>query len=593
MKKALKGSIGKILLFEILFKFITVTLFIPILQKVFIWTINIAGLKFLSTENIGKYLTNPIVIVLLIILLVLMGIYAVFDVGVIVNLVNAAISDKKMKISEAIVLSGKKALIKPKNFGFVIILVIVFPFIFAGLGAGAVRALELPEFISDFIVDNTVLSILVAIVMLILLVMLVRWRFALNLYILGDYSFKESRKKSLELGKKSHIKDFVYIVVVQLIRVVFFVALTAVGILIIVGISSIFTSGSNAQNVIIGCFILIMAGISNALAMALLFLAITVRFHKNATDKNMPIDENVEEVSDKTSKVVGIISIIIAVIAAVIMALYTGGLVYKYVGLNTAKMEVTAHRGASEFYPENTMSAFKGGLSLGADWEELDVQQTKDGVIIVSHDTNLKRVTGQDVDINDATYDEIKDLDAGSFKGAQFAGERVPTLDEVIKWAKENNTKLNIEIKPTGKETDFEKGVIDVINKYDFADQCIVTSLNYEALKNVKKIDKNINTVSVMAVAIGDIGSMTDADGFSLEAANIDPELVNRMHMNGKEVYAWTVNTEDTINKMIDMDVDNIITNDVELCKKLIDETNNDNDVNRIVVFVRKILNVA
>ena len=234
------------------------------------------------------------------------------------------------------------------------------------------------------------------------------------------------------------------------------------------------------------------------------------------------------------------------------------------------KMEITAHRGASVKYPENTMAAFIGAKELGADWIELDVQQTKDKQIVVSHDTNLQRVTGVNKDIIDLDYREIEKLDAGSFFNKKFKGEKMPLLSQVLEFAKEKNIRLNIELKPVGKEIDFEKQVVDLIKKYHFENRCVITSQVYNVLENVKKVDKSIKTVYVMSIAIGNITDAKYADAFSVEATNVNETLVNTVHNDGKELYAWTVNTEESINQMIDMNVDNIITDNIELGKDLV-----------------------
>lgn len=216
------------------------------------------------------------------------------------------------------------------------------------------------------------------------------------------------------------------------------------------------------------------------------------------------------------------------------------------------------------------MSAFVGAKELGADWIELDVQQTKDGEIIVIHDTNFKRTTGLDRNTWELTYSEVCQLDAGSFFAPEFQGERIPLLSEVIAFAVENNIKLNIELKPTGHETDFEKNVVDIIRDNDFTEECVVTSQVYQVLENIKSYDTQIKTVYVMSLAYGDITVLEAADHFSVEAANVSNELVSRVHREGKELYVWTVNTGKSIGRMVEMNVDNIITDNISLAKETV-----------------------
>lgn len=233
-------------------------------------------------------------------------------------------------------------------------------------------------------------------------------------------------------------------------------------------------------------------------------------------------------------------------------------------------MEVTAHRGASRFYPENTMAAFEGAKELGADWIELDVQQSKDGQIFVMHDANFMRTAGIDCNTWELTYNKISRLDAGSFFDIKFNGEKIPLLTETIAFAKDNHIKLNIELKPTGHEEKFEKTVVDMINQEHFREQCVITSQVYEVLERVKAYDPQIQTVYVMSLAYGNINRLAAADNFSIEATSVTEKIVSDVHNAGKQLYAWTVNTEENINRMIDPGVDNIITDDVTLAKECI-----------------------
>ncbi len=293
--------------------------------------------------------------------------------------------------------------------------------------------------------------------------------------------------------------------------------------------------------------------------------------------------------NSKLVKYVGIVALLLAILGG---SIFTYQIITGKQNLNieyVRRMEITAHRGASVKYPENTMAAFRGAKEMGADWIELDVQQTKDKKIIVSHDTNLFRVTGVDKNIIDLNYDEISKLDAGSFFSKEFKGEKIPLLEEVLDFANKNHIRLNIELKPTGEEVDFEKEVIDLINKYNFKDKCVITSQNYYVLENVKKIDPSVKTVYVMSIAIGKITDLKDADHFSVEASNVTLDLIEKVHNEGKELYVWTVNTEESINEMIDMNVDNIITDNITLGKKLVIESRHSDLITEFVKLVQNV----
>src|SRR5215469_16982173 len=141
---------------------------------------------------------------------------------------------------------------------------------------------------------------------------------------------------------------------------------------------------------------------------------------------------------------------------------------------------VVGHRGAMGHSPENTMASFERGLELGADWIELDVHLSRDGALIVIHDETLERTTNGHGLVRDHSLAELKQLDAGD-------GERIPTLDEVLDWAKQRNTVIDIEIKnaPLYYEG-VEQAVVDVLLRHDMVEQVIVISFDHAAVQRVK-----------------------------------------------------------------------------------------------------------
>ena len=153
---------------------------------------------------------------------------------------------------------------------------------------------------------------------------------------------------------------------------------------------------------------------------------------------------------------------------------------------------ITAHRGDQSAAPENTLSAFEAAIENGADYVELDVTETKDGILVILHDDSLMRTTGLEKNIWDVTYEETQKLDAGSWYLADFAGERIPTLEEVIGLCK-GKIKMNIEIKIAGYESkEFVEKVVALIQREEILNQCIVTSFDYDTVRKVKELEPAI-----------------------------------------------------------------------------------------------------
>ena len=597
----IKYNISTLIGFELIFKLLSLMFFTPIFLKSFTLIMKLTGFKYITLENVFTFLFKPVTIVMLIILLLLMMLYTMFDITTIIIILDSSYHKKKIKIMEAIKLSLSKCkkLFKLKNIPIAFLVIFLIPFLNIGISSSFISVIKIPEFILDFIVNNKTLLILYAILVILLLVLLLRWIYALHYFVLEDLSFKESRKKSINLSKKKHLKDLLTLILLQTFLALVYFIFIILGILLIVLFNKLLgkyillkSLTSTVIWVFLGLSFILMALISTPINYA--SLSVMYYFHKkeNKEDiKQLVIPS--KDKKNKNNKILKRVILGFGLASFILATLFTYGLYKGKYNLNieyVRTLEVTAHRGASKNYPENTMSAFRGAKELGADWIELDVQQTKDGEIIVSHDTNLSRITGINKDIIDLNYEDIKDLDAGSFFDKKYQDERIPLLKDVVKWAKENNMRLNIELKPTGKEHDFEKMVIDIINEYDYAPYCVLTSQVYSVIENAKEYDANIETVYVMSLAVGNIVLLDKADNFSVEASNVNKALVKKVHNEGKKLYVWTINTTENINKMIDYKVDNIITDNITLAKDTIMASKKSNVVNEFIKYIEKIL---
>src|SRR3954465_1158455 len=111
------------------------------------------------------------------------------------------------------------------------------------------------------------------------------------------------------------------------------------------------------------------------------------------------------------------------------------------------RVQILAHRGASAYAPENTLAAFKLAVDQRADWLEMDVQQTSDGNLVVFHDIRVERTTNGRGALRDLTLDQVRQLDAGSWFDPTFAGERVPTFEEAVAFARDNGIQIFPEVK--------------------------------------------------------------------------------------------------------------------------------------------------
>ncbi|CDI48487.1 glycerophosphoryl diester phosphodiesterase [Clostridium tetani 12124569] len=159
-------------------------------------------------------------------------------------------------------------------------------------------------------------------------------------------------------------------------------------------------------------------------------------------------------------------------------------------------------------------------------------------------------------------YEDIKNIDIGMHFHKKFKGEKIPLLQEVIDVSKDK-IKLNIEIKADIYSKNLVKKVVKIIEDNDIINNCVVTSLEYSDIKKVKELNPKIKTGYIMYIAKGDLTNIK-SDFYSIEESIVSSNLVNEIHANGKEIHVWTVNHNWKMERLINIGVDNIITDEVE-----------------------------
>jgi len=152
------------------------------------------------------------------------------------------------------------------------------------------------------------------------------------------------------------------------------------------------------------------------------------------------------------------------------------------------------HRGAPKVAPENTLASFQKAREMGADGVELDVMLCADGEVVVSHDFSVDRTTDGQGRVQDLPLADLKALDAGSWFGAEFRGERMPTLLEVVQWAGDDLL-LNIELKNLGIGTEgLESKVIAIVREHKLEQRVVLSSFNPLVLRRIRQLAPTLHT---------------------------------------------------------------------------------------------------
>ena len=230
-----------------------------------------------------------------------------------------------------------------------------------------------------------------------------------------------------------------------------------------------------------------------------------------------------------------------------------------------------AHRGASEYAPENTFSAFHMGAMMGANGIETDVQMTKDGVLVLFHDDTIERLTGEKGSVSDYTLEELKKF---TFEKNGFTG-KIAVFEEFLKQFGMRTIELAIEIKQAG----IEKKVVDMICKYDCLKKVIVTSFMFDSIKKVKEYAPNIR-VGCLVKTVDDaiLAQLRESkvDELCPLAEEVTDSNVHKWHRMGFNVRAWGVKNEELMRRVYDSMADGMTVNFPDKLTRYIEEKNSE-----------------
>lgn len=224
-----------------------------------------------------------------------------------------------------------------------------------------------------------------------------------------------------------------------------------------------------------------------------------------------------------------------------------------------------AHRGASGHAPENTLSAFKMAIEMGANMVELDIHQTQDRELVVIHDRSLKRTTGYRGSVGRLSLKALKDLDAGAWFGNRYQGEKIPTLQEVLDLIGPR-VKLNIEIKKGLRPySGLEKRLLACLGGYGPKDQFLISCFDEAVLRRVRRLDHDIPIGYLFERDSPDriIPKALELAAVSVHGPSqvVSERLIEQAHREGLKVYIYTINEKDEMRHWIGLGVDGLFTN--------------------------------
>jgi glycerophosphoryl diester phosphodiesterase len=261
--------------------------------------------------------------------------------------------------------------------------------------------------------------------------------------------------------------------------------------------------------------------------------------------------------------------------AALVVGLLALGTGATWLALDAIPEERTcsihAHRGVSTKAPENTLAAVREAIAAGADYVETDVQLSKDDVLVVAHDSDFSRLGGVSKKVWDLTYDEIRAIPLGGHSAPEFRNESAPTFDALLAETK-GRIKVNIELKYYGDhQPGLARKVIEMVRARGMLDQVIIQCLEYDPLLEVRQLAPDV-PIGYLLSFNAKQPSRLKVDFLSVEQKRLDRQFIQQAHLNGMQVYAWTVDSSEDMERLLDLGVDGVITNQSALARKTLNE---------------------
>lgn len=572
-----------LILFEILWKLVTLLVIAPACAGLIQLAIHLAKLKYLTTSNLLQFLRSPWTILLLAVLLLLAALYTLFEIAAVCTCFRQSRFQKVRTTLGRMVRSGLQSVLHFFRGGgsfLVLHLLVLIPLMQFSATSGIFTAMGIPDFLAYYMTKKEFLLPIYVVAIILCCLLSVRWVFSSVLFTQNQCSYRSARATSVQLVRGRFWQTFFSVLVWNCCYfaalLVFLCLITVVVLMVIRATGSndlIMSQAMRILKLLIQIVLWSFSFFATPICMAHLTALLEkrcVQMPEVVLPEPVPLSRSAKPFRRST-----------AVLTACCFTVAALGLNLSYVySVFTGKANfrlalfqnptVMAHRGLSADAPENTLYAFSDAISVGADFIELDVQQTRDGVLVVMHDSNLKRTTGVNKDIWDVDYADVQNLDAGSWFDPAYANARIPTLEETLQFV-DKRAKLNIEIKPTKHGSDtLEQDVAELITQYQYTDACYVTSFSYGSLKKVKEANPEIRTGYLMSVAYGQFYSLKYADAFSLNKVFVTSQVVNAAHQQGKQIFAWTVNSMSEVRSLCNLHVDSIITDDPVMVQNVI-----------------------
>ena len=573
-----RENFKEVMLF-ILFCTIVTAVITNTLQKLLLAAMmNVSGQTYIAPVNLRAVFTHPMSIAMELVFVIVVTLFSLFEIAGLLHAFSMAQVGRKTNLA-SMFMAGLRACRKalnPQNWFIIIFVMILFPLTKVMPLSGSTVKLILPGFVNQTIDYTRSLLILYNVIYVALIIFLTVYIFSINSFVMQKSSFIKSCTQSRKLGK-GHF--FEILATLALLTIILNFLINSVSsILVVNGKEFISFIQRNRGNIVsksedVGTYTYVLRQILKSfVSPAVNNAALTVLFYRYIDDKGMlaSLSSDVFKAKKYPKK------ISIAFFAVpIVLLLVVGGVAisrYSFLAEECNRPLVCAHRGDNVNAPENTLPAFELAASENLKWIELDVHQTSDGVIVCNHDSTIKRTAGVNMSIHEHTYEELVKHELGDWMPGDYEHVKMTTLKDALRLAKQNHMNVQVELKGHKDDVNYEENVLKVINEAEMRDNVMIIAQDASRLRRIYELDPEITKGYCMFIAIGNLEDIYYTDNITIEETNVTPELVNRMHAQGKKVFCWTVDLDDTVQYLVSCGVDVIGTDNPMLISNALEK---------------------
>lgn len=573
-----RSSYKKYISFALLYMLVTSFLFVPLISFIFNRMLRIIGSGALLNAEVYTIGLSTVGLISILLISFIAIVFLLIEFGVIIAIAEQNYFRRKIFVSDAFVTTLRKI---PKiiNFSFIpflFLFLLFIPFIEL-VGYPALLDVNILIFLTDMLYSPTSVMILYLFLLLLFVYFFMRFVFTFHYVFIETKRIGDALKSSWKLTKYNKLSILITLFLINFsIFIVSFLIITLISYIPLITNLPIVGYFINQYLITFSSFLTI---IFSLLLIPINVIIVTRLFYQYKRNIGEGVNDQLKVFGNyKLMKFeVGITNyfvkrkmILFALILFVLPGLYilNDSLNDNVVYLKW-NVQVAAHRGDSYNAPENSISSIRSAIERGVDAVEFDVMLSKDGVVVLHHDTTLERVAGLPYRVSDLTYEELAQVDIGRFFSKEFIGEKMPSLEKVFQEVKDENVRLIIDLKPTDATGELAKKVVELIEKYDMVEKAYVQAFDYPSLQVIRSLNSDIKIGQILFLSAGDLAEL-DVDFYTIRQTMLTERFIRNARAQNREIWVWTVNIDRNIREVLKYDIDGIITGRPEKVQRVI-----------------------